>query len=104
EELAAMLAVVLLGGGSLDHAHIQSLDRETFGLDPAQDLSDQPSAHPVGFHDEQRRFDRHPRSIARRASATVYREPVTRMTSDGSAEALAALNASSTEPKLSALT
>ena len=84
ERLVAVLAVVLLRERTIDRQRADLGDPQALVLGAPEHLTDQSAADAVRLHDEQRRFHGHPQgssSSARRASATVYREPVTRMRS-----------------------
>ena len=102
-----MLAVVLLRGGARDREQAHLLDREPLVLHAAEHLAHEAPPHAVGLDDQQGGFGRHVvrrsprgraghggrrsaqvvRPSARRASATVYRDPVTQMRSPSAAAA-----------------
>src|SRR3990170_6035307 len=110
EGLLAVLAVVLLGQRAVDPHEPHLGDPKSLAFDAPEHLADQAAADAVRLHDEQGRLDGHlqgssspgprlrtsggaPATSARRASATVYREPVTRMRSPSPASARAASSA-----------
>src|SRR5262245_24448376 len=104
ERLVAVLAVVLLGERAVDRERADLGDAQALVLRATQHLTHQTAPNAVRLHDEQRRFDSHLQESSRsaeRASATVYREPVTRTMSSSDAAFRAAVSASPTLPNVS---